>query len=140
MVIIIKFKKRKRKNMPNVVFVNDKSHCPPGFVYKRPIMRMDGMVRYECRKETLLTLLELDDDFYDDDLDELLVRPSSKQIWPELLGEDANAAKEIILKEQGVRSAPIVRKGSPITYDLRFSRVRIFVDENGKVASIPNRG
>jgi Potato inhibitor I family len=62
-----------------------------------------------------------------------------KRSWPELAGSDAQEAIKTIKSENKVvTNTPILAKGSPVTKDLRFNRVRIFVEDDGKtVASTP---
>ncbi len=67
---------------------------------------------------------------------------SSSPAWPEKdmvgwIGEDVKAA---ILAEQSTLRVIIVPQDSMLTMDYSEDRVRIFVDENGKVARQPRIG
>ena len=57
--------------------------------------------------------------------------------WPELLGRSGEEAKTIILGEKPHLNVEIIPQNEPVTKDLRFDRVRIFVDENGNVVAVP---
>jgi len=58
--------------------------------------------------------------------------------WPELVGQDANHAKEVI--EAFGYNVFLVPEGSAVTMDYRTSRVRIYVDKNNKVQAVPRIG
>ncbi|KAL7566100.1 hypothetical protein ACA910_003875 [Epithemia clementina (nom. ined.)] len=61
--------------------------------------------------------------------------------WPDLLGVSGEEAKAIIIKENPTLSTVvIIPEGSMVTMDYRTDRVRIFVKEDGTVATIPMIG
>ncbi len=49
-------------------------------------------------------------------------------------------AKQHILAEDPTINAHVLPEGSPVTRDYRLNRVRIFVDANGIVTTVPRRG
>ncbi|TMW86299.1 hypothetical protein EJD97_021607 [Solanum chilense] len=58
--------------------------------------------------------------------------------WPELIGVPTKLAKEIIEKENpSINEFPIVLNGSPVTFDFRCERVRLFDNVLGYVVQIP---
>lgn len=48
--------------------------------------------------------------------------------WGQLVGKPAEEAKAIILKDMPDADVQILPQGSPVTFDYRFNRVRVFVD------------
>ena len=60
--------------------------------------------------------------------------------WLNLEGVSGEEAKQKILDQRPDLSVEIVHLDDPVTMDLRFDRVRIFVDENQKVARAPQIG
>lgn len=60
--------------------------------------------------------------------------------WRELVGQSGDNAKEKIKASHPDLTVHVVPKGSMVTMDYRVDRVRIFVDEEGKVSSIPRIG
>ena len=86
----------------------------------------------------------------------ILVKPSVSKIqWPDVIGLTGEEAVRIIKEETGMNSVedsllvstlhclgfsnvPIVAEGSPITMDYRSNRVRVFVDKDGYVSSMPS--
>uniref|UniRef100_J3NE44 Subtilisin-chymotrypsin inhibitor-2A n=1 Tax=Oryza brachyantha TaxID=4533 RepID=J3NE44_ORYBR len=60
-----------------------------------------------------------------------------KESWPEVVGLSIQEAKKVILKDKPGADIVAVPLGSPVTDDLRFNRVRIFVDT---VAETPRVG
>ena len=60
--------------------------------------------------------------------------------WLNLEGMSGEEAKQKILDQRPDLSVEIVHLDDPVTMDLRFDRVRIFVDENQKVARQPQIG
>ena len=60
--------------------------------------------------------------------------------WLNLEGVSGEEAKQKILDQRPDLSIEIVHLDDPVTMDLRFDRVRIFVDENQKVARAPQIG
>ncbi|XP_051219434.1 subtilisin-chymotrypsin inhibitor-2A-like [Lolium perenne] len=66
------------------------------------------------------------------------VAGGKKTSWPELVGKSIEEAKKTILKDRpDVKTVEVFPVGAPVTEDLRFDRVRIFVDT---VAEIPRIG
>ncbi|KAH7522162.1 hypothetical protein FEM48_Zijuj07G0109000 [Ziziphus jujuba var. spinosa] len=61
-----------------------------------------------------------------------------KNSWPELLGTEGKAAVEIIERENPNVKASIVLEGSFVTADIRCDRVRVWVNTNGIIISVPN--
>ncbi|CAJ2638970.1 unnamed protein product [Trifolium pratense] len=64
----------------------------------------------------------------------------TKTSWPELVGVTAEEAKKKIKEELAGADVKVVPQGSFITFDLRYERVRLFVDESNKVVEIPRVG
>lgn len=62
------------------------------------------------------------------------------QSWPQCVGMDGLKAKELVIKDFPGAEIHIVEEGSCVTEDERDDRVRIFVDENGKVNQAPYIG
>ncbi len=74
--------------------------------------------------------------------------------WPDLVGKEGAEAVEIIKKESGTivesnlqflscsgfTNVVIVKPGSMVTMDYRTDRVRVHVDNHGKVATQPTVG
>ena len=66
---------------------------------------------------------------------------SSKTSWPELVGKTATEAKTIIEAESNQKlHVQIIPQDSMVTCDYRLDRVRIFEDEDHKVARPPMVG
>jgi hypothetical protein len=62
---------------------------------------------------------------------------AGKNSWPELVGVEGKVAAATIERENPSVKAIILLKGSPATDDLRFDRVRVWVDTNGIVIQVP---
>lgn len=61
--------------------------------------------------------------------------------WPNLVGMPGQQAKDTIERENTeLTLVVIIPDGSPVTADYREDRVRIFVDNDGKVTQIPRVG
>ncbi|XP_077863391.1 uncharacterized protein LOC100378558 [Saccoglossus kowalevskii] len=60
--------------------------------------------------------------------------------WPELVGKTGEEAKEVILKEYPDFKVQIIPADHGVTCDYVETRVRIFIEENGKVARPPMIG
>ncbi|CAL8989883.1 unnamed protein product [Prunus brigantina] len=62
-----------------------------------------------------------------------------KDSWPELVGAEGKVAKATIERENPLVTALILHRGpmTPMTQDLRFDRVRVWVNTNGIVTWIP---
>lgn len=60
--------------------------------------------------------------------------------WGQLVGKPAEEAKAFILKDMPDADVQILPQGSPVTFDYRFNRVRVFVDSQNKVAEQPQIG
>ncbi|PHT46182.1 Subtilisin-chymotrypsin inhibitor-2B [Capsicum baccatum] len=67
-------------------------------------------------------------------------QPAGKTSWPELLGVTAEEAEKKIKEEKPELKIYIVPPKSMVTMDYRLDRVRLFVDESGKVAQVPRLG
>jgi hypothetical protein len=66
------------------------------------------------------------------------VAGGKKAAWPELVGKSIEEAKKTILSDRpDVKTVEVFPVGTGVTKDLRFDRVRIFVDT---VAEIPRIG
>ncbi|KAF2325320.1 hypothetical protein GH714_026504 [Hevea brasiliensis] len=63
-----------------------------------------------------------------------------KNSWPELVGTNGDIAAGIIETENANVKAIVLKEGLPITQDLNFNRVRVFVDENRVVTQVPAIG
>ncbi|WJX29959.1 hypothetical protein P8452_18547 [Trifolium repens] len=64
----------------------------------------------------------------------------TKTSWSELVGVTAEEAKKKIKEELAGADIKVVPQGSFISFDLRYQRVRLFVDESNKVVEIPRIG
>ena len=65
---------------------------------------------------------------------------TGKTEWPELVGKDANEAKELLEKETSF-NVFLVPTGNAVTMDYRANRVRISFDPaNNKVVKVPRVG
>jgi Potato inhibitor I family len=62
--------------------------------------------------------------------------------WPEFVGMPAEQAKQQLEEEFGKETYDIiiVPENSPVTKDLRFNRIRLFVNEAGIITRIPRTG
>mmetsp|Transcript_6980 Transcript_6980/g.10647 ORF Transcript_6980/g.10647 Transcript_6980/m.10647 type:complete len:131 (+) Transcript_6980:80-472(+) len=66
---------------------------------------------------------------------------SNKIKWPELVGVDGKEAKAKIEKERpDLKLVATIPSGYMVTADYRPDRVRIYLDEDGKVARAPQTG
>ncbi|MET9467302.1 serine protease inhibitor [Streptomyces sp. NPDC006544] len=63
----------------------------------------------------------------------------AKSVWPELMGESAEEAREQIRAEFPGITVHVVPEGSMVTMDFNEQRVRLFV-KDGKVVREPRRG
>mmetsp|Transcript_14468 Transcript_14468/g.18896 ORF Transcript_14468/g.18896 Transcript_14468/m.18896 type:complete len:148 (+) Transcript_14468:170-613(+) len=64
-----------------------------------------------------------------------------KTSWPELVGMPGEQARLIIVQENpSIKQVDLIPEDSMVTMDYREDRVRIFVKEDGTVASIPQHG
>ncbi|KAL6192116.1 hypothetical protein ACLB2K_038503 [Fragaria x ananassa] len=63
-----------------------------------------------------------------------------KSSWPELLGAQGTDAKATIESENASVTAVIVLEGTAVTKDFRLDRVRVWVNTDGIVTSIPKIG
>ncbi|KAJ8563176.1 hypothetical protein K7X08_031628 [Anisodus acutangulus] len=66
--------------------------------------------------------------------------PPGKMSWPELLGVTVEEAEMKIKEEKPELKIHIIPPNSMVTMDYRLDRVRLFVDESGKVAQEPRLG
>ncbi len=63
---------------------------------------------------------------------------NAKQSWPELVGLSGESAKSRILSDRSdIKEVEIIPYGSMVTEDYQLDRVRIYVDQQGKVAQSP---
>mmetsp|Transcript_42 Transcript_42/g.67 ORF Transcript_42/g.67 Transcript_42/m.67 type:complete len:254 (-) Transcript_42:143-904(-) len=62
------------------------------------------------------------------------------QDFPCLLGMDGDAAMELLQESYPFLEIHVLHELSPVTMDLRFYRVRIFVNDDGKVSIVPQIG
>ena len=65
---------------------------------------------------------------------------STKESWPELVGQTGEEAQKAIQEERSDVTVEILNELSPTTMDYRPDRVRIFVNKEGKVAGPPQCG
>jgi hypothetical protein len=66
---------------------------------------------------------------------------NAKRSWPELVGLSGESAKPRILSDRpDIQKVQIIPYGSMVTADYRLDRVRIYVDQQGKVTQPPNIG
>jgi hypothetical protein len=89
-------------------------------------------------------------DFSDEDDDQAPATSSPKDTpekpevleWPELVGMWGENAKARLEEKYGKDNYDIiiVPENSPVTKDLRWDRIRLFVDKEGKVVSTPRVG
>ena len=62
-------------------------------------------------------------------------------VWPEVVGMGGiEAAEHIQRSRPELKTVTVLKEGSPVTRDMRFDRVRIFVDENDQVVKSPRVG
>lgn len=59
------------------------------------------------------------------------------RFWKELVGLTGKEAEDAIKKRCPHLTVEIIPKGSSVTRDIRDDRVRVYLDENGKVAQPP---
>ncbi|CAF0879033.1 unnamed protein product [Rotaria sp. Silwood1] len=57
--------------------------------------------------------------------------------WPDLVGKDGKEAVEIIKRDTGFTQVHVVPPNAMVTMDYRLDRVRVHVNEQGKVAYPP---
>jgi len=65
---------------------------------------------------------------------------ATKEQWPELVGKTGDDALAAIKKERPELTVQVCQMNAPCTMDYRTDRVRIFVDNNGKVTNPPQTG
>lgn len=63
-----------------------------------------------------------------------------KDTWPELIGKTAEEAKAAINAEAPGLHVEILEEGSFVTFDYKTDRVRIFVNQEGKISLAPSIG
>ncbi|XP_076447125.1 uncharacterized protein LOC143284308 [Babylonia areolata] len=63
-----------------------------------------------------------------------------KSSWENLVGKTYDEAAKVIKGENPELEVVKVCPGQPVTRDYRFNRVRIFVDDKGKVSETPKTG
>jgi len=68
----------------------------------------------------------------------------SKNSWPEVVGMSGEEAMALVEAEEGVKAQLVPAPGGVVPKDLAMvrvqSRVRIYVDDEGKVVEAPKRG
>eukprot|EP00004_Rigifila_ramosa_P026816 TRINITY_DN84_c0_g1_i2.p3 TRINITY_DN84_c0_g1~~TRINITY_DN84_c0_g1_i2.p3 ORF type:complete len:146 (-),score=27.36 TRINITY_DN84_c0_g1_i2:67-459(-) len=62
------------------------------------------------------------------------------ETFPGAVGLTGEAARAHVLAQNAALSVQLVPAGSPVTMDLRSDRVRIFVEADGTVRSVPRVG
>jgi hypothetical protein len=61
--------------------------------------------------------------------------------WPEVVGMGGIEAAEAIQKSRpDLKIVTVLPEGSPVTRDMRFDRVRVFVDDMDRVSRPPRIG
>jgi hypothetical protein len=66
---------------------------------------------------------------------------AEKTNWPEVVGKSSSEAKRIIQRETGGRkTVHVIPTDSLVTMDYRLDRIRIFENDQGKVAKSPTLG
>jgi len=68
------------------------------------------------------------------------IRLAEKGPWPGLVGMDGDAAVKALTDRFPEASVSTVPEGAMVTMDYRLDRVRVFVDEGGKVVRAPSFG
>ena len=63
-----------------------------------------------------------------------------KNQWPELVGMTGDEAKEQIAKDRPDVTIDVLPELGPVTMDYRSDRVRVFVNNDQKVAAAPRCG
>ncbi|CAA7052071.1 unnamed protein product [Microthlaspi erraticum] len=70
----------------------------------------------------------------------VIVDRNAKNAWPELVRKDGDFAAAVIERENRRVDAVVILVGSPATADFRCDRVRVWVDRNGIVVTVPVTG
>ena len=65
---------------------------------------------------------------------------SQKKEWPELVGLNGEEAEKRVKHDDPTVQTQIIEEDMMYTADYRLDRVRIFVDNAGKVSRPPKRG
>jgi len=65
---------------------------------------------------------------------------ATKETWPEHVGGVGTVVQEAIKKERPELTVVLQPELGPCTMDYRTDRVRVFVNNEGKVVSAPNIG
>jgi hypothetical protein len=65
---------------------------------------------------------------------------SHQDEWPEVVGMSGEVARTQILKGDPKLNVFVLPKTSMVTMDYRLDRVRVFVDEEGRVDMAPKKG
>ena len=65
---------------------------------------------------------------------------AGKTSWPELVGYKGQEAVAIIKEENPHVDAFTILEGTIVTQEFKCDRVRVWVDENGKVVRVPKIG
>lgn len=72
--------------------------------------------------------------------DGLRIMPDTRTSWPELVGSTPEHAKAVILAESPELLVQVLPAGSFATMDYSETRVRLWLDGNGKVKDAPTIG
>jgi hypothetical protein len=70
----------------------------------------------------------------------IIMTGENKSSWPELVGLSGEAAKTRLEQEMPAMKVQVVPYGSMVTEDYREDRVRIYLDDQGKVVKAPEIG
>jgi len=65
---------------------------------------------------------------------------ATKEQWPELVGKTGDEAKEAVKHDRPDVNVEVLNEKSPTTMDYRVDRVRIFINDEGKVVGPPQTG
>ncbi|GFP85187.1 proteinase inhibitor [Phtheirospermum japonicum] len=66
--------------------------------------------------------------------------PAGKYSWPELVGENGEAAAAVIEQQNSNVDAIVLPPGSVVIQDFRCDRVWVWVNESGVVIRTPSIG
>ncbi|XP_055960490.1 glu S.griseus protease inhibitor-like [Mercurialis annua] len=67
-------------------------------------------------------------------------RIAGKDLWPELVGINGEAATVKIMSENPKVQAQTVKEGSPVSGYFRCDRVRVFIDDTNTVSRVNSIG
>ncbi|XP_031395222.1 protease inhibitor HPI-like isoform X2 [Punica granatum] len=67
--------------------------------------------------------------------------PPGKTSWPELVGKKGEVAVARIKSENPhMRDVFTIKEGTPVTLEIRFDRVRVWVNDSDIVTQVPTAG